>query len=247
MRKKVAKVVVGQRYGRLEVKELTSSITGNGIRRTMAFCVCDCGKEKILRSDGLTSGSTRSCGCLNLDSPKRKEMLIARNRGLLASMGCFSVEHPMAYRVWRSMITRCYNKNNRQYESYGQLGVFVCSWLRKHPKNLEDILGEWKEVKPSLDRFPIHNGNYTCGQCKECKKNGWKQNIRWATRKDQSENRGDFNVHLTAFGKTQLLSHWQEETGIDARRIITRIRRDGWSVEKALSIPDSKGNCYHAK
>jgi hypothetical protein len=33
----------------------------------------------------------------------------------------------------------------------------------------------------SLDRKD-NDGNYSCGKCDECKRNGWKANCRWATR-----------------------------------------------------------------
>lgn len=56
--------MVGQRFGRLEVIERH----GAG---SMWRCVCDCGTEKIVRGGSLTSGNTRSCGCLTKENPGR--------------------------------------------------------------------------------------------------------------------------------------------------------------------------------
>jgi hypothetical protein len=49
-----------QRFGRLVVIE---RVTGTTWR-----CRCDCGKEKIVSTKCLTSGFTRSCGCLRKES-----------------------------------------------------------------------------------------------------------------------------------------------------------------------------------
>lgn len=235
----------GQGYGRIKEGIVFGRLTvicriadRNG--RAVALCSCSCGKETETMIDGLLNGCIQSCGCL------AREKVIQRNKES-AKWGSFSTEHVHTYRSWQGMLARCHNKNHSNYQQYGAVGVVVCEFLRESPLNLIEIIGLKKRKQLTIDRFPIHNGNYTCGQCKECKTKGWAKNIRWASRKKQSENRGDFNVHLTAFGKTQLLSQWQEETGIDARRIMTRVRREKWSVEKALSTPDSKGNCYHAK
>lgn len=141
------------------------------------------------------------------------------------------------------MITRCYNPNQRSYADYGGKGVIVCRFLRESPWSLKELLGVAKKSAPSLDRYPIHDGNYTCGRCGECEANGWNLNVRWATRKQQSENRGNFNVRITAFGKTLLLSQWEALSNIDARKIRGRMKR-GWPAEKALGTPDGKGNCY---
>lgn len=51
--------LAGQKLGRWLVK--TKAGTKN--RKTMWSCVCDCGKEKIVRSTHLLSGKSRSCGC----------------------------------------------------------------------------------------------------------------------------------------------------------------------------------------
>lgn len=220
-------LVKGKEFSRLTI---VCRLPNRG-KRAVTLCSCSCGKEVEILADGLLNGCTQSCGCL------ARERVIQRNQET-AKWKSFSTRNPRTYRTWQSMRTRCYNKNQGSYREYGAAGVVMCEFLRKSPKNLVEVVGfKPKKRNLSIDRFPIHDGNYTCGQCKECKRKGWKLNIRWATRKDQAENRGDFNIHLTAFGKTQLLSHWEKETGIDARRIMTRIRREKWSVEKALSTP----------
>ena len=65
---KVKNDLTGQRFGRLVVQhQAEDQIRPNGVHRTMWHCLCDCGNEKDIRADGLTGGTSKSCGCLNHD------------------------------------------------------------------------------------------------------------------------------------------------------------------------------------
>lgn len=52
--------LTGQRYGRLTVKKL---IGKNEQGKYIWLCKCDCGNEKIVKTEYLRSGHTMSCGC----------------------------------------------------------------------------------------------------------------------------------------------------------------------------------------
>lgn len=52
--------LTGQRYGRLTVMGPAENVG----ERTAWRCVCDCGREVVVRSNRLRSGHTKSCGCL---------------------------------------------------------------------------------------------------------------------------------------------------------------------------------------
>jgi len=63
--------VVGKKFGNLLVLDFAGV---NRIqKRKLYLCKCDCGKEKILRSDLITRGKVKSCGCLSkrrgIDNP----------------------------------------------------------------------------------------------------------------------------------------------------------------------------------
>lgn len=49
--------IIGKKFGKLTVLEY--------IGNSMYKCKCDCGNEKIIRRDSLTTGNTSSCGCIN--------------------------------------------------------------------------------------------------------------------------------------------------------------------------------------
>ena len=53
------KNIIGQKFGRLTVVEIAE-----GEKRKKYRCLCECGSVCIVRSDGLISGHTQSCGCL---------------------------------------------------------------------------------------------------------------------------------------------------------------------------------------
>lgn len=71
--------IKGQRFGRLVVLERADS------RRGEAYwlCGCDCGEPATIRGTNLRSGTTQSCGCLQVErtiaaTPKRVATLVAR-------------------------------------------------------------------------------------------------------------------------------------------------------------------------
>lgn len=231
-----SKVIPGAKFGRLMV---IKRIEAEGKLTSKVRCKCECGKITRPFIDGLIYGATKSCGCL------ASEVTAARNKEN-AKYGDMASRYPRTKASWSGMINRCYNTKQKSYKDYGAKGAVVCEYLKEHPRHLLELIGPRKNAKPSLDRFPIHDGNYTCGECKECKENGWKLNVRWATRRDQSNNRGNFNVYIEAFGKKLTMSQWRDLTGMSDETIRKRLRR-GWSHEKIVSTPDRFGNCYKPK
>jgi hypothetical protein len=159
----IIKDITGQRFGRLTVLEAKHKRGASGRTRIYWLCQCTCGTKTIVEGDSLRSGNTKSCGCWRRESVGR----IATKHGLS--------DHEL-YRTWGLMINRCENQNDPNFQYYGAQGVKVCErWRHSFPNFLADM-GE-RPPEMTLDRYPDKNGNYEPNNC------------RWATRKQQIDNR----------------------------------------------------------
>lgn len=61
--------LTGKRFGKLTVLKKTNR--RNKSRSIIWLCKCDCGNKKYITSSNLTSGETKSCGCLQTESGKK--------------------------------------------------------------------------------------------------------------------------------------------------------------------------------
>ena len=167
---KVTKLnLIGQRFSRLLVLDGPLHISNGISQKQVAWkCLCDCGTEKILGSYKITSGKTRSCGCLIVEH--MKEM----RTGKPPSTARHFHSHSPTYRSWYAMLQRCTNKNNHRYDCYGGRGITVCDRWRLFDNFLADM-GE-RPFEMTIDRINV-NGNYEVANC------------RWATSKEQAANK----------------------------------------------------------
>lgn len=117
------------------------------------------------------------------------------------------------YYAWRSMRTRCADKDN---PNYGGRGITVCSEWGDYDLFFRDM-GECP-IGYSLDRVDNNKG-YTPDNC------------RWATVRQQLNNQRR-NRRISFNGKTQTLSYWAEELGVSLDTLHHRLVR--LPLEKAL-------------
>lgn len=199
--------LTNKRFGRLIVIRIADN---NKFRHICWLCLCDCGKEKVIRGCNLKSGDTKSCGCLQIDiSTKHGYAVRGKESGI--------------YHSWEGIIQRCTNPNNSAYHRYGGRGITVCDRWRKFENFLEDM-GE-KPTDKTIDRIKNDKGYF-------------KENCRWATREEQNRNKRS-NRLIIHDGRTQCLIAWAEEIGVNKNTILNRLRR-GWSIDEALTTPVGK-------
>jgi len=67
--------ITGKRFGRLTVIKFMQAHETR--RVALWLCRCDCGTEKVIRTDGLTSGSSKSCGCIQREKARENGAKVA--------------------------------------------------------------------------------------------------------------------------------------------------------------------------
>ncbi len=221
----------GQEFGRWIVKGLECEKKGSRYYR----CQCVCGKEGVVVAYSLTRGDSESCGCL------ANELLVARSKADNKIHGMSRGQHKGVYHVWVAMRNRCFNERDGHYPRWGGRGIKPCAWLAEDPRNLLALLGE-RAPGMSLERVD-NDGGYWCGACEECNDAGRACNVKWATNKEQSNNRrsrGDARVY-EAFGDKKTLKQWAASSGVSRGSLRHRVRDMGWSMERALTETPPKG------
>ncbi len=157
------KNLIGKTYGRLTVISYSEK---NKYNRSMWLYKCECGNSKIISSNSLQQGHTKSCGCLD-----KEKHISSPNRTTHGECGT------RLYRIWQAMKNRCSNPNSPDYKRYyGGKGVTICDNWKYNYWTFRNwaVLHGYKE-NLSIDRIDP-NGKYEPSNC------------RWATAKEQRHN-----------------------------------------------------------
>ena len=190
--------LVGQRFGRLVVQSL-DRVEDN---TCYWLCICDCGGTSSISSYILSSGKKQSCGCLRRELARANAIKRNTKHGKTGTKVWLS---------WSSMLERCNDTSHKAYGDYGGRGITVCDrWLEFN--NFYEDMGEPPSDKHSIDRIDNNKGYYL-------------ENCRWATCKEQSNNRRS-NRELTINGKSQTVAQWAEELNINYYTLYYRITND---------------------
>lgn len=128
------------------------------------------------------------------------------------------------YKIWSNMKRRCSNQKEENFVRYGGRGITVCEeWKNDFMSFYNWAMENGYHDSLTLDRKD-NNGNYEPGNC------------RWATVREQGNNRGEFNINITYQGRTQTLMQWAEELGLPFATLRYRIVESNWPIEEAFTI-----------
>lgn len=217
--------LTGRTFDRLHVIKRYSENTKYGQARWV--CECKCGNIVIVTGKQLRKGVTRSCGCRQRDSVRKRNF-----------------KHGDAYRghihrlygILYDMIRRCYDPRRKSYKDYGERGIYVCDeW---HTENFVDGYLAFK-------KWAYANGYYD--QPEDTPKNKlltidridndgpyapW--NCRWTDMYEQSNNRGKFNQFLKIDGKLYTFGEAERIFGMNKGMVITSYK-NGWTTSQIIN------------
>lgn len=132
-----------------------------------AIFKCSCGRNFKCIIGSVVTGNTKSCGCWG-----------AKSRSLRFTKHGLG-NHPV-YKVWSGIKTRCYNKKRIDYRYYGGMGIKLSEEFHDFKKFFDYVteLPRYKDrclLNLTIDRIDV-------------RKDYQRNNLRWATRKEQSLN-----------------------------------------------------------
>ena len=150
------------------------------------------------------------------------------------------MSHTRLHNIWVTMRQRCEKPRCTAYHKYGAKGIQVCEEWGSFERFRDWAFANGYEENLTIDRIDPR-GNYEPSNC------------RWATQKEQQNNRSN-NVVLTYKGETHVLVDWENLVGIPYHILYDRYRRK-WDVDRIFEQPIRKSptkrcttyrknNCY---
>lgn len=187
--------MLGRTFGKLKVIGEAEKRDG----QCTWLCKCECGNvTKPIGGYDLRSGRQVSCGCKKRDG---------ENSSLYKHGG----RGTKLYEVFKTMHRRCEAKSSNRYSYYGERGISVSPEWSDFSVFRDWAYNNGYREGLTLDRID-NNGNYEPGNC------------RWATMKEQSNNRRN-SVFIEIDGQTLTIAQWSDSTGIPYETIYCRYRR----------------------
>lgn len=198
------KNLTGEKFGRLTVIGVSRKAESGNRERYYWRCKCDCGNEKEVRTDCLTNGLVKSCGCLKKDQDKIN----------LTKYHKHKLSHTKLWDTYYGMKSRCYDKTDKRYSDYGGRGIEICpEWLENFENFVSWSLENGFDDNLQIDRIDNDSG-YSPRNC------------RWISIKENCRNRRS-NVMIEYQGKMITLVELSEILNIPYKTAYSKYRKYG--------------------
>lgn len=203
----------------------------NAINKVLNSCgdkMREFAERALLRPEGTADEVAVEMGMPKGRGRRWKSMLLY---GLACARGyineefdkCMVEENPSTgriYGIWSGMIQRCYNPNGSGYDNYGGRGIRVCDrWLHSYY-----AFEKWARANGYRDNLTIdridNDGDYS------------PENCRWATRKQQQNNRRN-NVFVKVKGVKMTVAEAADKYGVPRDKAYWRARK-GWTGDEVV-------------
>lgn len=153
-------------------------------------CICnECGFEKKLVYGKVAAPSSVVTKCAHLRA--NGDYITNRHKWSNKRIG----------KIFRSLIGRCYNQNNEDYQWYGQKGINVCQEWLDNPKRFE----EWSLNHGYTDDLTIDRINPD--------EDYYPNNCRWISLEENARRAGKVNW-ITLNDETLTGRQWAEKLGL---------------------------------
>lgn len=258
--------LTGKRFGKLTVIKDTGE--RNRSKKILYLCKCDCGNYTKVIAQELTSGGTRSCGCLKSEAGKKRYVnLVGKRFGKWTVIAETGKRNPTKFLCKCDCGKVCEVRSgdliNRSSE-----GCRKCANATHHMSKTR-IYGIWNDMKSrcynSNNKFYKHYGGRGISVCSEWKNsfeafyewatnNGYSEkltidridnngiyepnNCKWATWQEQRNNQRCAQYEINGLKKT--LPEWCKYAGLKYGTVYQRIHKLGESIERALRLDEKQ-------
>ena len=204
----------GQKYNSLTfVKYIDTNKEG----RSIWLVKCDCGNEFETTAHDIQQNRIKQC----------KDCRLKNMKGENSHQYKHGMRNTRFWKIWNDIKTRCNNPNNKSYKYYGGKGINCDCW-----SNFMDFKNDmyesylehsslYGEENTSIDRIDV-NGNY----CKE--------NCRWATIKEQANNKNNNVIVYDDLGNQWVLKEFAQLNNINYKCALNRYRRSEYFGTKRV-------------
>ena len=151
--KKSLEGVIGQKFGRLTVVEITGQSTVGKEKRRIVRCACDCGGEKLIPLTYLRRGHTNSCGCL-LSETSATNLKIAHQK--LINDGVWGQDPRMvsAKKVWKD----AYSDADISFDEFLVLSQQDCFYCGSPPSNRRNAVCDRNSEFRKINGVFVYSG-----------------------------------------------------------------------------------------